>query len=239
MSRSHGRQANSSHSMMRMCSSLLLSWPIIPAAAGSDVTLLPRLDAAPLAALPSGAAFNLPPLPFAAASDAALAAPAGIFCRAGTKADVWHGAHRCHWMEYCQSKRCSAILSLHGGLPSCFCHRRGRGKSLTLPPTVMYSIGFPSSLGFGPLPLLSHCMIAKQMSTLCMNLASKLQGCLSLLEKDWSSRDVSPSGGTSRSLDTCWSPRLPPRLSSAQPALRMAAQHHVCAVPSIHSWRLG
>lgn len=29
---------------------------------------------------------------------------------------------------------------------------------LTRPPTVMYSMGFPSSLGFGPLPLLSHCI---------------------------------------------------------------------------------
>ena len=181
----------------------------------------------------------MPPLPFAAASDAALAAPAGIFCRAGTKADVWHRAHRGHWMELCQSKSCSAILSYRGGLPSCFSHRHGRGIRLTLPPTVIYSIGFPSSLGFGPLPLLSHCMITKRMSNLCMSMASKLQGCLSLLEKDWPSRGMSPSGGTSRSLDTCWSPRLPPRLSSAQPALRTVAQHHVCAVPSIHSWLIG
>ena len=69
-------------------------------------------------------------------------------------------------MEYCQIKNCAAILSYHDGLPSCFSHRHGRGNILTLPPTVMYSIGFPSSIGFGPLPLLSHCMITKQMSTL-------------------------------------------------------------------------
>ncbi len=50
---------------------------------------------------------------------------------------------------------------------------------------------------------------------------------------------MAPSDGTSRSLDTCWSPRLPQRLSSAPPALRMAAQHHACAVPSMRSRLLG
>ncbi len=71
-----------------MCRSLLPNWLIIPAA-GLDAALLPCFGAAALAAAPSSAAFCLPPLPFAEEPAAvAFAVLAGIFCNAGTNADV-------------------------------------------------------------------------------------------------------------------------------------------------------